>query len=121
MSAKQPVDLASAYRGSRALVLGAGGFMGRWVARRLTQVQSQLTVAVRDPESFAQIAERFAIKANVVSLSSLDANSLRRLMDESSPDVVFNLIGYGIDRAETDPESMWRVNRDLVRHAATAI
>jgi nucleoside-diphosphate-sugar epimerase len=121
MSAPQPVDLPSAYRGARTLVLGAGGFIGRWVARRLTHVESKVTAAVRDPRSFSTIARRYDIAADVVSLASLDESSLRRVMEDANPEIVFNLIGYGVDRGETDPGLAWQVNRDLVRHAALAL
>ena len=114
-------DLTTAYRGSRALVLGASGFLGRWVARRLTQAHASVAVAVRDRTTFERIAERFGINADVFSLQALDELSTARVIQDADPDIVFNLIGYGVDRTEAEPESMWRINRDLVRHAALAV
>jgi nucleoside-diphosphate-sugar epimerase len=121
MTTSQPVDIGSAYRGSRALVLGAGGFIGRWVARGLTRSQARLAVAVRDPAAFERIAGRWNITADVFSLSALDELSVAGVVRDADPDIVFNLVGYGVDREESDSELMWRINRDFVRHAALAL
>jgi nucleoside-diphosphate-sugar epimerase len=121
MTTSQPVDIGSAYRGSRALVLGASGFIGRWVARGLTRSQARLAVAVRDPAAFEGIAGRWNITADVFSLSALDELSVAGVVRDADPDIVFNLVGYGVDREESDSELMWRINRDFVRHAALAL
>jgi nucleoside-diphosphate-sugar epimerase len=78
-------------------------------------------VAVRDPAAFERIAERWSVSAEVFHLSALDEPSIARGVRDAHPDVVFNLIGYGVDREETDTDLMWRINRDLVRHAALAV
>jgi len=117
----QPKDLEAAYRGSRALVLGATGFLGRWVARGLTRSKARLAVAVRDPGEFERIAKRWSIDADVIDCSALDAQSVAGAVQNADPDIVFNLIGYGVDRTETDPELMWRINRDLVKVVARVV
>ena len=112
---------ATAYRGSRALVLGGSGFIGRWVARRLTSAEAVVCVAVRDTREFARIAQSWGIHASVVAIDALDEGALTNAVIETAPDVVFNMIGYGVDRSETDPALMWRINQDLVRHVALAL
>jgi nucleoside-diphosphate-sugar epimerase len=114
-------DVPAAYRGARALVLGGSGFVGRWVARALTRSGATVLVAVRDATTFPGIAETWRIDAEVISMEALDESSISRAVRDADPDIVFNLIGYGVDRAETQPDLMWRVNRDLVRQAATAL
>ena len=56
-----------------------------------------------------------------LELDSLDAASLERAIHETAPDILFNMVGYGVDRGEVDADLMWRINRDLVRHAAVAL
>jgi len=114
-------DPGGIYPGSRALVLGASGFIGRWVARRLSQAQATVTVAVRDLSAYEGVAQAWGIRAQAIELDSLDAASVERAIHETTPDIVFNLVGYGVDRGEVDTDLMWRINRDLVRHTATAL
>ena len=117
----QPKDLEAAYHGSRALVFGATGFLGRWVARGLTRSHARLAVAVRDPAEFDRIAKRWSIDADVIHCSALDEQSVAHAVQNADPDIVFNLIGYGVDRTETDPDLMWRINRDLVQLVARVV
>ena len=115
-----PADLSAGYRGARALVLGASGFIGRWVARRLTSLRASLAVAVRDPDAFAVLARQWEIDGDVHVVDALDHTSVESVIQRAAPDVVFNLAGFGVDRSETDPALMWRINHELVRHAALA-
>lgn len=114
-------DPRAAYRGVRALVLGGSGFIGRWVARALTHSGATVIVAVRDATYFAGIAKRWSIEAKVLSMDALDEATITQAIGDADADIVFNLIGYGVDRSETQTELMWRVNRDLVRQAAAAM
>ncbi len=117
---QETADLSAAYRGARVLVLGASGFIGRWVARRLTESGANIVVAVRDREAFARIAAGWSIRAEVRAFDAMDRTSSGNLFNEVLPDFVFNAIGYGVDRAESDPATMWSINRDLVRQVALA-
>lgn len=114
-------DIAAAYRGSRALVLGGTGFIGRWVARQLSQTQATLLVAVRDRALFERIAGPWGITAESLTFTALDDASVARVVREAEPDIVFNLTGYGVDRDETQPDEMWQINQQLVRQAALAV
>ena len=122
MTHKPDVVPSAAYRSARVLVLGGTGFLGRWVARRLTEVQATVVVAVRDPASFTRIADRWRIKAaDVLPFDALDAASIQRAIADSQPDIVFNLIGYGVDRRETEPDLLERLNHHFVGLLALAI
>jgi len=121
MSADRVDDVRAAYRGARALVLGGSGFIGRWVARALTSSGATVLVAVRDARHFTGIADAWSIDAEAHSMDALDESSITRAVGDADPDIVFNLTGYGVDRTETQADLMWRVNRDLVRQAASAM
>lgn len=116
-----PADLSAAYRDARVLLLGASGFLGRWVARRLTEAQATLRVAVRDPGSFAPIAARWQIRADASSFDAMDTTSVERIVSQAHPDFVFNLVGYGVDRRETDRDLFDRLNHEFVEQLALAV
>src|SRR5262249_26583968 len=63
------------YRGIRAVVLGAGGFIGRWVARSLCEQDASLFLFVRDAERAKRIFSIFGIRGAVVEFD------LKRLED----------------------------------------
>ena len=88
-----------AYRDVRVLVLGASGFIGRWVARYLYQAGASLHVTARDPACLG--GEAF-FGDRVERLDLQDTAAILRVVRDSAPDIVFNLAGYGINPAERD-------------------
>lgn len=120
-SASRLLDDTDGYRGVRALVLGANGFIGRWVARRLTDVGAHVSAAVRRPAAFGEVARRWQIHADVIAFDATTDDAVARLVEKAAPDVVFNLTGYGVDRSETDLEVMARINEALVRRLAEVL
>ena len=109
-------DRLREYGGARALVLGASGFIGRWVARTLSELGAVVTSAVRNPGAFDPVAAAWEIDGDVVGFDALDRDDIRQVIRTTRPDIVFNVVGYGVDRGETDAGAMERINRDLVRH-----
>jgi dTDP-6-deoxy-L-talose 4-dehydrogenase (NAD+) len=113
MSANQDLSVDS-YRGSRALVLGATGFVGQWVVRALEARGAHTVAAVRDRggggPSHAALGRR--VQLEQIDLQRLD--ELPRLLERIRPAIVFNLVGYGIDPSERDEELAYLINAELV-------
>src|SRR5690349_2720025 len=55
------------YAGVRVMVVGASGFIGRWVARKLNEAGAQLHLLVRDPLSAARIFETRDIQGEAIA------------------------------------------------------
>jgi UDP-glucose 4-epimerase len=86
------------YKDATAVVVGASGFIGRWVARKLVEQGARVCVIGRaDIEKLGDIYRRVR------------------------PSITFNLAGYGIDPLERDEDAAYRVNADLPRIVAEAV
>ncbi len=86
------------------LVLGASGFIGRWLARLLTDAGAPVVQAARAPEVLTGDVRRF---------DALESGALEALLGDVRPTVVFNAIGYGVDRSERDEALARRINAEL--------
>ncbi len=93
------------YRGERVAVVGAAGFIGRWVARLLTERGARLALVVRDPQAAVKVFARYRIEGEVWD---------RPALDQIRPSFTFNLAGYGVDRSQTDETTAYEVNARLV-------
>jgi dTDP-4-dehydrorhamnose reductase len=93
-----------------ALVLGASGLVGS----HLHRVGVERGVSV-DGTSFGQKVE------GLRRLDVTDADAVRRLLDETRPEVVFHAAASpNVDACEADPSGSRRVNVDAVRTVAEA-
>ncbi len=119
-SARANRDLAS-YAGVRVLVTGASGFIGRWIARALTQAGADLVLAVRDAATMRLIAERYGVSGAVAVCDFRNPADIVALVRASRPLVTFNAVGYGVDATEQDQGEMAAINADAVLHLADAI
>ncbi len=102
-----------AYAGLPVLVLGASGFIGRWVARRLTEARAKLYLPARDCSAAKQTFLQYGVKGRTCKVDVLNSGLLARLIGEIDPVVTFNLAGYGIDRSETSEDLSYRINAQL--------
>ncbi|MBV6521944.1 MAG: GDP-mannose 4,6-dehydratase [Gemmatimonadaceae bacterium] len=119
MSKSVPANRAG-FRGAHVLVLGATGFLGRWVARALSQAGAELTLVSRSAAA-APILEQWGV-SGVLRIANLqDRAEARRVVTEVAPDVVFNLAGYGVDRAERDARVAHALNAQLPIQLAEAV
>ena len=103
------------YRGVPVLVLGAGGFIGRWVARALTSAGADLCVAVRDAGRADGILSRYGVRGKVMAADLTNPESIRSLLLDARPTVLFNLAAYGVDPSERDEKAAYQMNADLIR------
>lgn len=110
----------SPYAGARVAVLGASGFIGRWVARVLTMQGARLSLIVRDQAASGEIFGRYGIQGRVVELDLRETQSVQDALAEIRPSIIFNLAGYGVDRAERDRRTAYTINARLVRAICAA-
>jgi len=92
------------YRGAKAMVLGAGGFIGRRMLLALER-----TGAIIQPVT------------RVAAGDLTQAGAIERLIAEWQPDIVFNLAGYGVNPAQRDPGLAERINAGLPGRIAEAL
>lgn len=94
-------DWRDAYRGRTAMVLGASGFIGRWVARALLARGATVAAVARS----APAAREALGSGRDILLVEADLSreaAVRAAVATVQPDLVFNLAGYGVDRGERD-------------------
>jgi len=104
------------YRGTHVAVVGATGFIGRWVVRALARRGARLALVVRDePAARALLADE-GPSGEVWRVDGCDRRSVTAALDAARPAVVFNLAGYGSDPAERDQDRTraQQLNADLV-------
>lgn len=103
-------DHIDKFSGVRVIVLGATGFIGRWVARGLCEAGAEVFATVRNPSAAADIFALFGIDAEMCEMDLRDENSVRSVYQEVRPSVTFNLAAYGVDPEEQDEELAGQTN-----------
>jgi FlaA1/EpsC-like NDP-sugar epimerase len=125
-----PSLLAGAYRGKRVLVTGAGGSIGRELARQILSLEPERLVLLgRGENSLFETglalapADRGEVELALVDLR--DENAMRRLVDQVRPQVVLHAAAHKhVTFLERYPEEAVLNNvvatRDLLDAAAAA-
>ena len=103
------------YEGVAAAVLGASGFIGRWVARKLCEAGAHPYLVVRDCARARDIFGSFGVRGEVIEADLLDTAALHDIYKRIRPAVTFNLAGYGVDPTERDELLAYRLNTELPR------
>ncbi len=104
------------YRDVPVLILGATGFIGRWVARYLTAAGAELHLGVRSREGLKTLEREYGIRGHPVEMDLERDRSVAATVRGCRPAIVFNLAGYGVAREETDPGKSQRINANSVSH-----
>lgn len=110
-----------AYRGATVLVLGASGFIGRWVARELCIRGANLHLVVRDEKVTRRMLAAYGIYGEVLEMDLREPGSTVDLFWKVRPSITFNLVGYGVDPSERDEKIAYQINSDLPRSICSAI
>jgi nucleoside-diphosphate-sugar epimerase len=93
------------YSGVRAVVLGASGFIGSWVARKLGEAGAETHLIVRNSAGVAA-----SLGGRVFEADLAQPDALAGIFEEIRPAIVFNLAGYGVDPSERDADLSERIN-----------
>lgn len=88
------------WRGRRVLVTGHTGFKGTWLSKWLVQMGAIVTGFARQPDLPLNLFELSGVAAQMQSVIGdvQDAQSLRNVLKQSQPDVVFHLAAQAIVR-----------------------
>ena len=100
--------MTTGYAGARVAVLGASGFIGRWVARKLVDAGACVCLTARD---VSQI--NAPPLGEVIAADLTDREALESIYSGFRPSIVFNLAGYGVDPAQRNETLAQRINADL--------
>lgn len=111
-------SFGSAYTGKKIVVLGAAGFIGRWVARHLSHQGANLSLVVLERASAEAVFTQYGIRGTIFEFDLRNSDRLREFLRLIHPTIVFNLAGYGVNRNERDEETSYQINHVLVRVVA---
>ena len=110
--------MIQAYQQTRVLLLGGSGFIGRWVARALTQAGADLVIVVRSRSASSPVLERWRVNATLIETDLDREDSLTDVVAQVRPSIAFNLAGYGVDPAERDEATAYALNAQVVERLA---
>jgi nucleoside-diphosphate-sugar epimerase len=102
-------------------VAGASGFIGRWVAKLLSEQDADLWTVDKDEKRLSNVLETYSIEGKPIVVDLSKPNTFQELFKEIQPDIVFNLAGYGVSRLENDETAAWKINAELVETMAITI
>lgn len=109
------------YDNVRVVVLGATGFIGRWVARLLTASGARLYLPVRKLSVAQKVFDEFSIQGAKFEFDANDEKKLKSMYRSARPNITFNLAGYGVDREQQNEVTAYRVNVNLIGSICLAI
>jgi nucleoside-diphosphate-sugar epimerase len=89
------------------------------MSRVLSDAGADVTMIARSADAASQL-ERWGAHGVVRVANLQDAAEVRRIVSSHMPDLVFNLAGYGVDRAERDARVAHALNAQLPANVAEA-
>ncbi|NDQ57810.1 MAG: NAD(P)-dependent oxidoreductase [Acidipila sp.] len=118
----QPLaDVVRQYAGRRVLITGAGGFIGRWVARLLQPGGAELLLAARSAASLESLGRAYQFTGRTMVSDLSEAGSFERLYRDARPHITFHLAGYGVNPEERDPQLAYKMNHRLIKDISEII
>ena len=121
MIVKNSDHWSGVYRDLPVAVVGAAGFIGRWVARLLSFCGAAVHLTVRDAGPAAPIFREYGVSGEISEVDLLDRREIDSFLKKARPAITFNLAGYGVDRAEHDAHLAYRLNTEFPAILAAAI
>lgn len=121
MKAGAQASLSAITEARSIIVLGAAGFIGRWVSRRLCCQGVKPFLVVRDRAAASRVFRDYEIEGEIIQADFQSLDSVSEFVGQIKPDVIFNLAGYGVDRSERDEEVAYRINAQLVEAVCRAM
>jgi len=104
--------------GRPCLVLGASGFLGRWLVRSLRASGARLHGQVRDA---GRLPAGLLEPEELVTADLGRPGVVTGLVDALRPELVFNLAGYGVAKDERADAGYRRLNAELPGELARAL
>jgi UDP-glucose 4-epimerase len=104
---------AGDYTQAKVLVLGASGFIGRWVSRALSKRAGTLYLVVHNRKESDAIFSSYGVAGEVIETDLSNLPTVRDLLHDIRPDITFNLAGYGVDVSERDERAANCLNAEL--------
>src|ERR1051325_607054 len=109
------------YEGVSVAVLGASGFIGRWVARKLCGAGARVSLVVRNRTAARGIFEQYGVRGEIIEADLADTSLVGDLYRRMQSSVTFNLAGYGIDPSERDECVAYQINSRLLPALCEAV
>jgi nucleoside-diphosphate-sugar epimerase len=103
------------YRGQRVVVLGASGFIGRWVSLALCELGANVHLVVRNKGLAKRVFLEYDVHGEIFEVDLRYDDAVRTLFQKIRPSITFNLAGYGVDSSERDEEIAYQINANLIR------
>ena len=102
------------YDRASVVILGASGFIGRWLARHAGRLGAKLVLVVRDAARSAEIFDELEIVGEMIEADLVADQGVERVLRGLAPSITFNCVAYGVDPLEHDERMAYRVNVELV-------
>lgn len=115
-------EYSKSYVGVKALVLGASGFIGRWIAKALDEQGADVWIVGRKKETLEAVGKECGFN-NVRPLAAdlSREGEFGRVFHQIRPEIVFNSTGYGICKTENNEADFWKINSELPKEIALTI